>query len=998
MVAEYILHDLQPFPGDERFPQLETESWEVNNRFSVTQRPKDSKNYMINDSLTNFRVKISKKNLADDSFDLGRWYTQKRLRHFNWETSDGAPIRKMTESWSIVARFLLADGISSSYPNVNPDTLSEFRFYVQKSRDKFGFYEIEDEDLEITTFIKAEMLENPTFNLIKWYRNQLEEENLYNDAYTKFALQNMEQHDSQDISDSETSEFLDGESVLATFLDMFDQELDEDFDDLPELQSVSDTDSDSESQAAPEGGLYYNSEPSLANLESNSLETRPTLLESTIRVDLETASDSGSSLGDLTGYELGKVGDIFAWKVQQVLTDCQPFPGDEIEALPIEFLNGKPRFEVTREEEFPNDDMYTISDHSRGIIASIHIARLRHDTFSIGKWYAEICAKQEGDHRPSVVRNWMQQHEYHETIIGAVREQYTAHILEMACPFAYEDDDVDRMDKRFDVQIDCHDITHLVIYDEFRQIVSQLPRESIEDPNFDLVSWYEFRLAQFELDQFDFTEAKIREVATDESAWPKIWDIIRRTLYSPMGDLESGNIEINGVQVARDKYPAVQRNAASVKDKTRVLPKPVTLTIKIDGHPARALVDSGSLGDFMSTNLADQLNVKREELEAPLGLQLAVQGSRSKINFRARSRFQYQGIDEERQFDIINLSNYDLILGTPWMYQHQVCLGFNPARVIIGTDTALPIKKGADTKLMIQAIDVGADELEQARNELRKYAEPLCKKMEETDLPPFRAINHTIPLIDVNKKYPWRPSRCPEPFRAQWAEKRDAYLKTGRWKVTSSGNTTPMLLIPKPRKKDMPLLLRTVNDLRERNANTYKLTSPLPDMEGMLRRAARKKFRSSMDLADAYEQIRVIPEHVDRTTTTTPDGNMVSLVIQIGDVNAPATYQALMNHIFSAYIGRFMDIYLDDIFIYSDTLEEHVKHVKLIIDILKKEKLYLSKKKLQFVAPELQILGRVIDDDGIRMDSDKVDTVGNWKIPTNRDLLRGFLGSVGYLA
>jgi hypothetical protein len=229
-------------------------------------------------------------------------------------------------------------------------------------------------------------------------------------------------------------------------------------------------------------------------------------------------------------------------------------------------------------------------------------------------------------------------------------------------------------------------------------------------------------------------------------------------LYSPISDSESGNLELNGVQVARDKYPAVQRNAASVKDKTRILPKPVTLTVRIDGHPARALIDSGSLRDFMSTNLADQLNVKREELDAPLGLQLAVQGSRSKINFRARSRFQYQGIDEERHFDIINLSNYDLILGTPWMYQHQICLGFNPARVVIGTDLALPIKKGADTKLMVQAIDVGTDELEEAREELRQYAEPLCKKMEDTDLPPFRAINHTIPLIDVNKKYPWRPS------------------------------------------------------------------------------------------------------------------------------------------------------------------------------------------------------------------------------------------------
>jgi len=63
------------------------------------------------------------------------------------------------------------------------------------------------------------------------------------------------------------------------------------------------------------------------------------------------------------------------------------------------------------------------------------------------------------------------------------------------------------------------------------------------------------------------------------------------------------------------------------------------------------------------------------------------------------------------------------------------------------------------------------------------YAEPLCRKVEETKLPPFRAINHAIPLIDENKTYQWRASRCPEIFRKQWAEKRDAYLKSRCWKM-----------------------------------------------------------------------------------------------------------------------------------------------------------------------------------------------------------------------
>ena len=61
---------------------------------------------------------------------------------------------------------------------------------------------------------------------------------------------------------------------------------------------------------------------------------------------------------------------------------------------------------------------------------------------------------------------------------------------------------------------------------------------------------------------------------------------------------------------------------------------------------------------------------------------------------------------------------------------------------------------------------------------------------------------------------------------------------------------------------------------------------------------------------------------------------MLSTIIQIGDCNAPAMYQALMNHLFSNYIGNWMDVYLDNIIIYSETLEEHIKHVKIVLDIL----------------------------------------------------------------
>ena len=146
--------------------------------------------------------------------------------------------------------------------------------------------------------------------------------------------------------------------------------------------------------------------------------------------------------------------------------------------------------------------------------------------------------------------------------------------------------------------------------------------------------------------------------------------------------------------------------------------------------------------------------------------------------------------------------------------------------------------------------------------------------MHKTGLPPLRDINHTIPLINKEKTYTWRPSRCPEAFCDQWAEKRDAYLKSGRWEITLSRNTVPMLLIPKPNTSN-PVQLRCVVDLREQNKNTHKITSPLPDMEGMLRRTASHQYWTLLDMKNAYEQIRVIPEHVPRTTITSSEPSVM---------------------------------------------------------------------------------------------------------------------------
>jgi hypothetical protein len=586
-------------------------------------------------------------------------------------------------------------------------------------------------------------------------------------------------------------------------------------------------------------------------------------------------------------------------------------------------------------------------------------------------------------------------------------------ILQSCQPFPGDRIPVDptynNSEHRFKVGFELHNL--LCIYDRVQGIEAYLLWDIASWDQFSIGKWFAERIAASHL------EPKPWEIADE---WIKSRDWCQTTLATENGytqrpiidghhvvDLHEDDIsdyvydlDFYGIQVDKNKYVNIQRNAARVKDNhERLLPKPVVIRVNVNGLPVRALVDSGSLSDFISSTTVDQLKLKRTILDKPLGLQLAVQGSRSKINSFIDVNYTYQEINDCRRFDIANLNDYDVILGTPWLYQHQVCIGLNPARIVIGSNEPLPIMSGVDTKYLLGSASLYAsDEVKNARTELMAYAEPLCRKVEETELPPLRAINHTIPLIDENKVYPWRPSRCPEIFREQWAEKRDAYIKSGRWMLTTARNTVPMLLIPKPHKPKDAQELRTVYDLRERNKNTIKLSSPLPDIDGVLRRVASKPFRTVLDLTAAYEQIRVIPEHVDRTAMTTPDGNMVSLVLQMGDCNAPATYQSLMNHIFSPYLSRFLDVYMDDIMVYSDTLENHVQHCKMAMDVLKVEKLYLSKAKLRILADELKLLGRIIDANGIRMDPEKVDCVLTWKTPTNRDLLRGFIGSVGYLA
>jgi hypothetical protein len=242
-------------------------------------------------------------------------------------------------------------------------------------------------------------------------------------------------------------------------------------------------------------------------------------------------------------------------------------------------------------------------------------------------------------------------------------------------------------------------------------------------------------------------------------------------------------------------------------------------------------------------------------------------------------------------------------------------------------------------------------------------------------------------------RYKYHLPRCPDALKTQLSDKIQRYTNAGWWEETNVPQAAPMLCMPKKSGK-----LRTVIDGRKQNDNTVKDVTPFPDQEEIRNDVARAKYRSKIDMSDAYEQIRVEPNDVWKTAFSTVYGTFVSHTMQQGDCNAPATFQRLMTAIFREFIGRFVHVYLDDIFVFSDSIEEHEKHLGLVFDKLRKAQLFLERSKLDLYSKRMDCLGHIIDDRGIHADTDKMSRIREWRTPRNKHDVQRFLGLVQYLA
>ena len=219
----------------------------------------------------------------------------------------------------------------------------------------------------------------------------------------------------------------------------------------------------------------------------------------------------------------------------------------------------------------------------------------------------------------------------------------------------------------------------------------------------------------------------------------------------------------------------------------------------------------------------------------------------------------------------------------------------------------------------------------------------------------------------------------------------DELLDNNIIQPSTSPWSAPIVLVKKKTGED-----RLCIDYRRLNAVTKKDSFPLPRIDDVLDLLQGQKYFSTLDLASGYWQIEMDPESKEKTAFIVDNNVYEWNRLAFGLTNAPGTFQRLMNYVLRDVIGKICLVYLDDIIVFSRTVEGHLKNLKIIFDLLRKANLKLKLSKCKFLEKCVQYLGHVISAEGTSPDPGKIEAIKNYAPPKTVGDLASFLGLASY--
>ena len=332
----------------------------------------------------------------------------------------------------------------------------------------------------------------------------------------------------------------------------------------------------------------------------------------------------------------------------------------------------------------------------------------------------------------------------------------------------------------------------------------------------------------------------------------------------------------------------------------------------------------------------------------------------------------------------LDMRDFDVVLDMDWLSRHRATLDCYKKEVKFHRPGKLEVKfKGIRRELSSNMISTMA-----AQRMLRKGYQSYLAYVVETGkegtmvdeipvvrefpdvfsndiagLPPERGVEFTIYLIQGTE-----PISIP-PYRMALAELRE--LKAQLEELLSKGFIRPSIspwgasvLFVKKKNGSLRLCV----DYRKLNRVTIRNQYPLPKIDELFDQIQGSRVYSKIDLRLGYHQLRVQESDVPKTAFRTHYGHYEFLVMPFGLTNAPTVFMDLMNRVFQPYLDRFIIVFIDDILVYSGSSEEHLEHLRIVLQTLRERQLHAKLSKCQIWLNKVALLGHVISAKGVSVD------------------------------
>ncbi|GKA02263.1 putative reverse transcriptase domain-containing protein [Tanacetum coccineum] len=332
----------------------------------------------------------------------------------------------------------------------------------------------------------------------------------------------------------------------------------------------------------------------------------------------------------------------------------------------------------------------------------------------------------------------------------------------------------------------------------------------------------------------------------------------------------------------------------------------------------------------------------------------------------------------------VELGSFDVIIGMDWLRRCHA--------VIVCDEKLVQVPYGNETLTFCGNESSNERESRLAVISYSKAQEYMAKGCQDLPgLPLARPVEFQIDLIPGAAPVARAPYRLAPSKMKELSEQLQELSDKGFIRPSSSPWGAPVLFV---KKKDGSF--RMCIDYRKLNKMTVKNHYPLSRIDDLFDQLQGSSIYSKIDLRLGYHQFRVREQDIPKTAFRTRYGHYEFQVMPFGLTNTPAVFMDLMNRVCKPYLDKFVIVFIDDILIYSKDKKEHEEHLKAILELLKKEKLYAKFSKCEFWIPKVQFLGHVIDSRGIHVDPAKIESIKDWASPKTPTEIRQFLGLAGY--